>query len=79
VDWSRLRVTASGVTPIAPPVRALIRCGLDPGQCERSQKGGMSVYMMSDDVVGIIRRSRRFLHDCPAIAGRKDRVAGHFY
>jgi hypothetical protein len=35
--------------------------------------------MMLDDEVRIIRRSRRFLQDCPAIAGRKDRVAGHFY
>src|SRR5437667_3096236 len=43
----------------------LARRRLDPGQCERIQKSGMSIYMMSDDDVCIIRRSRRFLLRLP--------------
>jgi len=37
----------------------------DPAQYERSQKGGMSIQMMLDDDVRIIRRSRRFLLRLP--------------
>ena len=61
---------------IAPPAnqpRLLIQVNADA-----AISGKMSIYMMPDDVVGIIRRSRRFLQDCPAIAGRTDRVGGAF-
>ena len=39
----------------------------------------MSIYMMSDDVVvGIVRRSRRFLQDCPATLVAKTALRGIF-